>query len=243
LYGSPVFVASSPKNDYDDLRLSLREALTNVVPMREAPWREPECSVPVQPAGAARRCGVPLQIAVHGSTSWRVGGAGRMPEATIRPSCFATIQRVPMTANRTPGTDCVFCEIVAGTKPASVIAEDGTTMAFLDLRQFHPGHVLVIPRRHVADIRSVDDATASAVMLTTARVARAVDRVFPGDGLSVWHSAGEGANQEVPHLHFHVHPRRFGDDVLRVYPSMPAHPAREVLDGWAEALRAVLRGA
>lgn len=146
-----------------------------------------------------------------------------------------------MTENRTAGTDCVFCRIVAGTTPASVIAEDELTIAFLDLRQFHPGHVLVVPRRHVADIRSVDAVTASAVMLATARVARAVDGLFPNDGLSVWHSAGEGANQEVPHLHFHVHPRRFGDDVLRVYPSMPAHPPRAVLDRWAGELRAILQ--
>jgi histidine triad (HIT) family protein len=136
--------------------------------------------------------------------------------------------------------DCVFCAIAGGAAAASVVMSDETTIAFLDLRQFHPGHVLVIPRRHVPDIRAVDDDTASAVMRAVARVARAVDRVFPNDGLSIWHSAGEGANQEVPHLHFHVHPRRFGDDVLRVYPSPPAGPSREVLDGWADDLRAAL---
>jgi histidine triad (HIT) family protein len=47
-------------------------------------------------------------------------------------------------------------------------------------------------------------------------VARAVDRMFPSDGLSVWHSAGAGGNQEVPHLHIHIHPQRVGDDLLRV---------------------------
>jgi histidine triad (HIT) family protein len=72
------------------------------------------------------------------------------------------------------------------------------------------------------------------------RVARAVDRVFPGDGLSIWHSAGEGAHQEVPHLHIHIHPRRFGDDVLRVYPSSPPLPERASLDRWAASLRAQL---
>ena len=138
-------------------------------------------------------------------------------------------------------SDCVFCAIAAGRAGASIITSDETTIAFLDLRQFHPGHVLVIPRRHIPDIRDVDDATAAAVMLSVARMARAVDRVFPNDGLSIWHSAGEGANQEVPHLHFHVHPRRFGDDVLRVYPSPPASPARDVLDGWANDLRSALR--
>jgi histidine triad (HIT) family protein len=135
---------------------------------------------------------------------------------------------------------CAFCAIVAGELPASVVASDSTTVTFLDLRQFHPGHVLVVPRRHVADVREVDDATAAALMSAVARAARAVDGAFPGGGLSVWHSAGGEANQEVPHLHFHVHPRRFGDDLLRVYPTSPALPDRPTLDAWAERLRGAL---
>ena len=139
-----------------------------------------------------------------------------------------------------PDDRCVFCAIVAGEAPASIVAADALTLAFLDLRQYHAGHVLVIPRQHVPDVRTMDDATGAAVMHTVARVARAVDRTFPGDGLSVWHSAGPGANQEVPHLHFHVHPRRLGDGVLEVYPAAPAHPDRATLDAWAERLRAAL---
>lgn len=133
---------------------------------------------------------------------------------------------------------CAFCSIVAGLHPISLVFEDAGTLAFLDLRQFHPGHTLVIPRRHVSDIRAVDATTAQAVMVV--RVAQAVATVFPCDGLSVWHSAGEGANQEVPHLHFHVHPRRTGDGVLRVYPGAPPLPARKVLDEWASQLRQAL---
>ncbi len=135
---------------------------------------------------------------------------------------------------------CVFCAIVAGTVPASIVAEDALTIAFVDLRQFHPGHVLIIPRRHVRDIRDADDATISAVAIATARMARAVDRAFPNDGISVWHSAGAGANQEVPHLHMHVHPRYVGDNVLHVYPSAPLLPSRAVLEQWAQQIRDAL---
>jgi histidine triad (HIT) family protein len=49
---------------------------------------------------------------------------------------------------------CAFCEIVRGTLPASVVWEDDLTLAFIDLRQFHAGHTLVIPRRHLRDVRS-----------------------------------------------------------------------------------------
>jgi histidine triad (HIT) family protein len=146
---------------------------------------------------------------------------------------------VPESTGRVEA-DCAFCGIVAGDVPASLVWEDEATLAFLDLRQFHAGHVLVIPRAHVPDIRVVDASTAESVMRTVVRVARAVDRVFPGDGLSIWHSAGEGANQEVPHLHIHIHPRHSGDDVLRVYPSSPPLPERASLDRWAASLRVEL---
>ena len=132
---------------------------------------------------------------------------------------------------------CAFCDIVAGRTPATVVASDALTMAFLDLRQFHPGHVLVVPRAHLADIRDADAATAAAVMSSVAKVARAVAATVPHEGLSVWHSIGPAADQEVPHLHFHVHPRRTGDGLLRVYPSAPAHPDRSTLDDWGARLR------
>lgn len=139
--------------------------------------------------------------------------------------------------------DCTFCRIAAGLEPASLVHADDQVLAFVDLRQFHPGHVLVVPRRHLADVRELDEATGAALMAMVARVTRAVAAAFPNEGLSVWHSIGEAAFQEVPHLHFHVHPRRLGDEVLRVYPHGPATPDRAVLDGHAAMLRTHLRAA
>jgi len=135
---------------------------------------------------------------------------------------------------------CAFCDIVAGRTPATIVAGDALTVAFLDLRQFHPGHVLVVPRTHLADVREADAATAAAIIANVARMAQAVSSVFPNDGLSVWHSIGPAADQEVPHLHFHVHPRRLGDGLLRVYPSAPAQPDRGTLDDWGAKLRQAL---
>jgi histidine triad (HIT) family protein len=136
---------------------------------------------------------------------------------------------------------CAFCDIVSGrVATATIVYSDSLTLAFMDLRQFHPGHVLVIPRAHVPDIRAADDATAAAILVAVARVARAVDEVFPADGLSVWHSAGRGANQEVPHLHFHVHPRRIGDELLRIYPLSPALPDHATLAQWGARIRTAI---
>ncbi len=136
--------------------------------------------------------------------------------------------------------ECVFCRIVRGTVRASVVWEDELTMAFLDQRQFNSGHTLVIPRRHLHDARELDEATGAAVMSTVARITRAVAAAFPNQGLSLWHSIGAGAHQEVPHLHIHVHPRIVGDGLLRVYPHAPALPDAATLDAYAATLRSHL---
>ena len=116
---------------------------------------------------------------------------------------------------------CVFCAIVRGEAEAAVVHEDALTLAFIDLRQAVPGHVLVIPRAHLPDLRALDDATGAALMATTVRITRAVGEAFPNGGISLWHSIGEAAFQEVPHLHLHVHPRRLADGLLRIYPTEP----------------------
>jgi histidine triad (HIT) family protein len=134
-------------------------------------------------------------------------------------------------------TECVFCQIVSGSEPASIVWEDDLTIAAVDLRQFHPGHVLVIPRRHLRDVRELDYATGAAVMATVVRVTRAVAAAFPNQGMSLWHSIGEAAFQEVPHLHIHVHPRILGDGLLQVYPRAVALPDRTELDRYAAILR------
>jgi histidine triad (HIT) family protein len=133
---------------------------------------------------------------------------------------------------------CVFCEIVRRTEVASIVWEDRLTMAFVDLRQFHAGHTLVIPKRHVNDVRELDYDTGAALMATVTRVTSAVAASFPNQGLSLWHSIGEAADQEVPHMHVHVHPRKLGDGLLRVYPAAPALPERQVQEEYAAILRA-----
>jgi histidine triad (HIT) family protein len=137
--------------------------------------------------------------------------------------------------------ECAFCGIVRGTLPASIVWEDDLTMAFIDLRQFHAGHTLVIPRRHLRDVRELDDATGAALMASVTRVTRAVAAAFPNQGLSLWHSIGEAADQEVPHLHVHVHPRLIHDRMLRIYPSTAALPDELTRERYAQILRPHVR--
>jgi len=136
--------------------------------------------------------------------------------------------------------ECVFCDIVRGSQAASIVWQDDLVLAVVDLRQFHAGHTLVIPRQHLRDVRELDYATGAALMSLVTRVTRAVAAAFPNQGLSLWHSIGEAADQEVPHLHMHVHPRQIGDQLLRIYPSWAVLPDRQTLDNYAALLRAHL---
>ena len=131
---------------------------------------------------------------------------------------------------------CVFCDILRGKAPASRVFEDEHTLAFMDLRQFHPGHVLVIPKRHLPDVRHLDDALGNALMQTVVRVTRAVSAAFPSDGMNLWHSIGAAGGQEVFHLHMHVLPRLEGDGLLQIYPTKPGYPERTTLDEWADQI-------
>jgi histidine triad (HIT) family protein len=137
-------------------------------------------------------------------------------------------------------TECVFCEIMAGRMPADVVYQDDLTVAFVDPRQHNPGHVLVVPRTHINDIRQLDPRTGAALMDTLIKIARAVTHAFPSEGMSLWHSIGPAAFQEVPHMHMHVHPRRLGDGLLRVYPDTPVDADPVVRASYAERLRNAL---
>ncbi|NYZ63376.1 HIT family protein [Luteimonas deserti] len=138
---------------------------------------------------------------------------------------------------------CAFCAILAGTLPASLVHEDAQVIAFMDLRQAVPGHVLVVPRWHVETVFDLDEDTAAQLMRVAVRIARAADAVFAPDGLNLWQSNREAGGQEVPHVHLHVQPRRSGDGLLRVYPGPqpPALTGRDALDGWAGRLRDALQ--
>jgi histidine triad (HIT) family protein len=135
---------------------------------------------------------------------------------------------------------CIFCAIGRGKAHANIVYEDELTVAFVDLRQFNPGHMLVIPRAHFADVRELDARTCAALMASVAKVTRAVGNSFPNEGLSLWHSIGPAAFQEVPHLHFHVHPRRTNDGLLRVYPHDIATTDAGSREHYAELVREAL---
>ena len=116
--------------------------------------------------------------------------------------------------------DCIFCKIVAGELPATVVDEDERTLAFMDINPATRGHALVIPREHSPDLLSVDRDDLLAVALAARRLAgRAMERLG-ADGVNLVNSTGAVAWQTVFHFHVHVIPR-YRDDPLRL-PWVPA---------------------
>ena len=113
-----------------------------------------------------------------------------------------------------PETDpnCIFCKIIAGEIPSFKLYEDAETFALMDINPFHPGHCLAIPKAHFADLFTIPPAVIAATARTAATIAGAVDRALRPDGLNLIQANRKAAGQTVFHFHFHVFPRRSGDE-------------------------------
>jgi histidine triad (HIT) family protein len=135
-------------------------------------------------------------------------------------------------------SNCVFCRIVAKEIPATVVYEDAHTLAFMDIGQVNPGHVLVAVKKHLENIFALDEAQAAAVFRAAANVARAIRGAFEPQGLSVYQANGAAAGQTVLHLHIHLVPRYEGDGMALTWPVK--NPPREKLVEYAEKIRAKL---
>jgi len=135
-------------------------------------------------------------------------------------------------------SDCVFCRIVARQIPATVVLEDEQVLAFMDLGQVNPGHVLVAVKAHVENIFGLEARQASAVSMAAGRVARAIRDAFAPHGLSVYQANGKAAGQTVLHYHVHLVPRYEGDGMALTWPVK--NPPREKLEEYAAKLKTSL---
>jgi histidine triad (HIT) family protein len=116
--------------------------------------------------------------------------------------------------------DCLFCKIVAGELPATVVAEDERTIAFMDINPATRGHALVVPRAHSRDLESVDPEDLCATARAAQRLAGRMRRRLGAEGVNLLNSCGAAAWQTVFHFHVHVIPR-YAADPLRL-PWTPA---------------------
>jgi len=129
----------------------------------------------------------------------------------------------------------VFARILRGEIPAQKIFEDERTLAFMDVMPQADGHTLVIPKTEAENIFDLPQESLAATILTTQRIARAVQKAFDAPGILVAQLNGRGAGQSVFHIHFHVIPRFDGID-LRFHARGMADP--QLLAEHASKIRA-----
>ena len=111
----------------------------------------------------------------------------------------------------TPDPDCIFCKIIAGEIPCFEVFQDDKVLAFMDINPIAPGHSLVIPKFHAANLYETPDEWVAATAVGIRRLARAVEKTVRPHGINVLQANGPGAAQSVFHLHMHVIPRHDED--------------------------------
>jgi histidine triad (HIT) family protein len=120
-----------------------------------------------------------------------------------------------VVANLSFDESCIFCKIVQRQAPASIVYEDKTTMAFLDIRPLNMGHTLVIPKAHYVNIFDTPKTVLSQVHLVSKQMTFAVKAATNADGISIIQQNGKAAGQDIFHLHVHVVPRFEGQKLSR----------------------------
>ena len=167
----------------------------------------------------------------------------------------ATTLHAPSSQHSTPGNagwiradaalhvDCDTIVEVRRKLTSVGFYEDSHTVGIIDLRQ--PGwpdvaHLLILPRRHVEVIDELSYRSATKLMASVVKAAKALRSLCDPPGISVWQSNGEAAGQEVPHVHFHLLARTPGDGLLRIYPTTPECPSPTDVEPLAQNLRGIL---
>lgn len=141
-------------------------------------------------------------------------------------------------------TDCIFCKIINNELPSRKVYEDDDVMAFLDLTQVTPGHTLVIPKKHVADIFEVDDDLAAIIGSKIPKIAKAVKKSNPAiTGMNIINNNGSVAYQSVFHSHIHILPRYDEQDDFSIhFGDHSENFSPEELDSIALSIKSKLEG-
>jgi len=132
---------------------------------------------------------------------------------------------------------CVFCDIIAGKAPASMVYEDDIVAAFLTIGPVNPGHLLVIPKAHYALLAEMNEEIGMHLFKISMKMAQALR--LSGvrcEGINLFLADGEAAFQEVRHVHMHVFPRFRGDNFI-IDADWSNVPSRQALDKIAGIIR------
>lgn len=125
---------------------------------------------------------------------------------------------------------CIFCDIASGKIPVKKIFENDLVLVFLDHRPISPGHALVIPKQHYANLEEVSEESLVAVSIALKKMGGLLKSKLGVPSYNIVENNDKVAGQDVSHLHFHVIPRSENDGLA------PHWPNREYTPGEAEAI-------
>jgi histidine triad (HIT) family protein len=146
------------------------------------------------------------------------------------------------THNSKDMSDCIFCDILCGKRPSSVVYRDDRCTALMDIQPINRGHVLVIPNSHATCLADLEDGFGPDLFRVAQRVAAALRASgLKCEGVNLFLADGEAAGQEVFHVHLHVFPRHKGDGFgFKFPPDYSNKPERSELEMIARRIKEAL---
>jgi histidine triad (HIT) family protein len=134
--------------------------------------------------------------------------------------------------------NCLFCRIVSGELPATVVYEDKNAVAFLDHRPLFPGHTLLIPREHAETLGDLPAAQVAPFFKIAQLLSRVVEKAMEAEGTFV--AMNNRVSQSVPHLHVHIVPRRRKDGLKGFFWPRTKYKSTDEIQNVQEKIAATL---
>lgn len=103
--------------------------------------------------------------------------------------------------------DCLFCKIIKKEIPSEKVYEDEYSYAFLDIKPINPGHTLLVPKKHFANLYEMPDEVLANLAPTIKKLAIAIKKAVGADGINIGMNNDSAAGQLVFHAHIHIMPR------------------------------------
>jgi histidine triad (HIT) family protein len=112
---------------------------------------------------------------------------------------------------------CIFCQIIKNEIPSHKIMESDLCLSFLDIAPVNPGHLLVIPKDHYINMEEIPENVLFDLIIMVKRAGALLKEKLGVAGYNIIENNDPVAGQEIPHVHFHVIPRK-EDDGIKLWP-------------------------
>ena len=133
---------------------------------------------------------------------------------------------------------CAFCRIIRGEEKASIVFEDGLSLAFLDRRPLFPGHCLLVPKAHYETLADLPASLVGPLFQNAQLLERAIEEGLSADGTFV--AINNRVSQSVPHVHIHLVPRHYKDGLKGFFWPRQRYKDEAALRQVQETLRAAI---